>query len=103
MHPLQAVLITHAAMAVPHDFIENRPAADSWDRRLARSVHVCDDDSVGVVEGAAEFARQRFSSGETMRLKHRQETPPANRFRCAERGTDLCRMMRVIVHEQKPA
>jgi hypothetical protein len=37
-----------------------------------------------------------------VRLKHRDETPPSDRFRCAERGTNFCRMMRIIVDEQKP-
>jgi len=37
-----------------------------------------------------------------VRLKHRDETPPAYRFRCAKCGTNFCRMMRIIVDEQKP-
>src|SRR5262245_44351764 len=37
-----------------------------------------------------------------MRLKHRDETPPSDRFRCAKRGTNFRRMVRVIVDEQKP-
>jgi hypothetical protein len=83
------------------DFIDNYAAVDSWDWRLARSVHVSDDHPVGVVEGAAEFVRQRFGSRKTVRLKHRNETPPADRFSCAKCGTDFGGMMRVIVHEQK--
>jgi hypothetical protein len=37
-----------------------------------------------------------------VRLKHRDETSPADRFRCAKRGTNFRRMMRIIVDEQKP-
>src|SRR5207249_10444790 len=62
MHPLQSGLISYAAMSVLNDFIDNCAAADSRDGRLARSVHVCDDHPVGVVEGAAEFARDRKST-----------------------------------------
>src|SRR6266487_3896285 len=36
-----------------------------------------------------------------MWLKHRDETPPADRFRCAKCGTNFRRMMRIIVDEQK--
>src|SRR5436305_5210005 len=88
-------------MSVLDDFIDNCAAADSRDGRLARSLHLCDDYPVGGVEGAAEFARQRFGARETVRLKHRNETPPADRFSCAKCGTDFGGMMRVIVHEQK--
>src|SRR4029077_14961449 len=37
-----------------------------------------------------------------MRLKHRDETSPADRFRCAKRGTNFGWMMRIIIDEQKP-
>src|SRR6476659_11280568 len=37
-----------------------------------------------------------------MRLKHRDETPPSYRFRCAKCGTNFGRMMRIIVDKQKP-
>src|SRR5438094_9262120 len=37
-----------------------------------------------------------------MWLKHRNETSPADRFRCAKCGTNFRRMMRIIVDEQKP-
>src|SRR5262245_23986464 len=37
-----------------------------------------------------------------MRLKHRHETSPPNRFRSAKSGANFRRMMAIIVDEQKP-
>src|SRR6266487_2396418 len=37
-----------------------------------------------------------------MWLKHRDETSPADRFRCAKCGTNFRRIISIVVDEQKP-
>jgi hypothetical protein len=102
MHRLQIWFISDLAMPMSHEFIDDSLAGDSGNRRLAGRIHIRYHNPVGIVEGAAKFPAERFRSRKTVRLKHCDETPPSDRFRCAERGANFCRMMPIIVDEQKP-
>src|SRR4029450_5828281 len=102
MHRLQMWLISNSAVCVSHDFIDDSLTCDSGNRGLAGRIDIRDHNPVRIVEGAAKYAAQRFCSSKTVRLKHRHETPPSYRFRCAKCGTNFRRMMRIIVDEQNP-
>src|SRR5207244_9503010 len=64
-------------------------------------VNVGDDHTIGIVEGAAEFAAQRFRARITMRLKHRENTVAPGGFRGREGRANFGGMMRVIVRSEE--
>ena len=86
MHPFQPRLVTDAAMTVRCDFVDDRLAADSRNRRFARRINIGDHHAVGIVEGAPEFFAQRLRARITMRLKHGQHALASDRSRGLQRG-----------------
>ena len=72
MHALELRLVTGGAMAVIHDFIDNRLPVDSRNRRFAGRVNICHHYPVRIIEGAAKLSAQSFRAGIAMRLKHGQ-------------------------------
>src|SRR4029077_17748683 len=99
MHRLQMWLISDPAMRASHDFIDNAPPCDSGNRRLTGRIHIRDHYPVRITEGTPEFTHPPFSSFEQGGRKHRNESPPSDRFCCAKRGTNFGWMMRIIVDE----
>src|SRR5436305_9705467 len=95
-------LINDAVVRVSHDFIDNSSTCDSGNRGLACRIHIRDHHPVRIIEGTTELSTQGFCPRKTVRLKHRDETPPTYRFGCAKCGTNFRGMVRVIVDEQKP-
>ena len=72
MYALQPRLISHGAVAMGYDLINNRLSADVRKRRFTRRINVGDNNAVGIIESSPEFAPQRLCPRVTMRLKHRE-------------------------------
>ena len=69
---------------------------------FARRINVGDNNAIGVDRRRAKFLSQRLGSRVAMRLKHCQHAFAPGRSRGREGGPDFGRMMRVIIHQQKP-
>ena len=101
MHPFQARLVADAPVSVPNDLVRDDLSGHSRDRRFIRSINICHDCAVRIVERATEFLPQRFGARITMRLKHGKYAFAADRSGRLERGADFRRVMPVIVHQKK--
>ena len=55
MRALESKLVARSAMAVFHDFIDNRLPADSGNRRFARRINIRHHHAIGLIEGAAKL------------------------------------------------
>src|SRR5262249_18987348 len=101
MHALQPRLVSGSPKAVLHDFVSDRLAADARNRRFARGINIRYHYQIGIVEGAAKLAPQRFCTRITVGLKHREHSFAASRSRSFQCRLNLGGMMCVIVDEQK--
>ena len=101
MQPVEPRLIRNAAVPVRGNRIGDGLPAHARQRRLARGVNVGHDDAIGIIEGRAKLLPQRLGARIAMGLKHRQDAFAPGRSRGRERGPNLGRMMRIIVHEEK--
>ena len=101
-HKLEPRLVTGAAMPVRGNFIDDRLAADSGQRRFTRRIDIGHDHAVGVIKSTAEFLAQRLRARVAMRLKHGQHAVAPDRLRRCEGRANFGGMMRVIIDEQEP-
>ena len=101
MDPLKARLITDGAMPMRCDCVGDSFAADFWERRFARRINVGHDDTIGVIERAAEFFGQRLGARIAMRLKHGEYAFASHRARGLKGRFDFSGMMPVIVHQKE--
>ncbi len=101
MHPIQTRLITDPAMTVRRDFIGDRLAANSGNRRFAGGINIGHHHAVGVVESLAKFLAPALWCANIDAV----ETSSARACVCGpgrlQRGADLGGMMRVVVHQQE--
>ena len=79
-------------------------AAHARDRLLARGVDLGHDHQIGGRQRLAHGLPMRRRAGVEVRLEHRHQPPPGKGLpRRRQRGGELRRVVRVVVHHRHPA
>src|SRR4030095_2164547 len=86
VHPIQTWLIADTVMPMRNDFINDDLSGHSRDRRFARSINICHDHVVRIIERATKFLSQCLGARITVRLKQGEHTLAPDRSRRSERG-----------------
>src|SRR6266404_8279395 len=86
---------------MPRNFLSDNLAGDSRNWRFASGINIRNHDSIRMVESGAEFLAQCSRPGIPMRLKHGQDAFTAGPARRLDRGANFCRMMGVVIDQQK--
>src|ERR1019366_8036740 len=90
--------VGYAPLPCPHNAASENFRRDAFDRLLAGRVNVEEAKRVGIGEGGRELIHQIASAGKTVRLEDHMHAAKSALTGGGQRGSDLRRMMAVIVN-----